>query len=135
MTYGRLCDHFDDVGIGVGVLQGRLRIDSHFHRILVIWQNIWLATRVYLDAGTLTSVATGAVTGMGAVRGSEGGVAVAGVTVSLLKKLKDVGRATPEFGCWEDVSGDSGPGSGRETGRARGGIAENSGGRAVAKSP
>ena len=37
MTYGRLCDHFDDVGIGVGVLQGRLGIDSHFYRILVIF--------------------------------------------------------------------------------------------------
>ena len=82
---------------------------------------------------TLTGVDTGAVTGMGALGGTEGGVAVAGVTVSLFKKLKDVGRATPKIGRWEDVAGDSGPGSGREAGRARGGIVESSGGRAVAR--
>ena len=73
------------------------------------------------------------MTGMGALGGTKGGVAVAGVSVSLFKKLKDVGRATPKTGRWEDVAGDSGPGSGREAGRARGGILESSGGRAVAR--
>ena len=72
------------------------------------------------------------MTGIGVFPGTEGGVAVAGVTVSLLKKLKDVGRATPKTGRWEDVAGDSDPGSGREAGRAHGGIVEGSGGRGVA---
>ena len=70
---------------------------------------------------------------MGALRGTKGGVAVTGIPVSLFKKLKDVGRATPKIGHWEDVAGDSGPGSGREAGRARGGIVKKSGGQAVAK--
>ena len=65
---------------------------------------------------------------MGALGGTEGGV-----TVSLFKKLKDVGRATPNIGRWEDVAGHSGPGSGREAGRARGGILGSSEGLAVAR--